>query len=687
MESKLSPEDEARLREAIASANIPTLLMVLVQLTGELRWLEDPYRPTRTRGLEDNDTAGLPEPLQKEIKEAAAEAIIAWRNGEPPAIPAPSQELLVDMMTVCMGETVPYEYAPMIAQELGVGHERTWVADGAGDEFVRVDDHGRPVTQYGSGTSEPGLDPESRKHRPKLPDMAPPPPGFEALIIGAGVSGLCAAVHFEENGIPYKILEKHDTVGGVWLENRYPGAGVDTPSHLYSFSFAPNDWTRYFAGQKEIQAYLERVADEFGIRQNIRFQREVVSATYDDDIQGWLVKAMKPDGTEETHRANVLISAVGAFNKPKLPNVRGLGTFEGPSVHTARWPEDLDLSGKRVAVIGVGASAMQTVPAIADAVGSMVIFQRSPQWAVPFEKFQKPVPEPIRFLLREVPLYYAWYRLRLAWVYNDKLYPSLQKDPGWPHQDRSLNPINDGHRRFFTRHMVSELGERQDLLPKVLPDYPPFGKRMLLDNGWFRTLTRENVELVVEGVKEVRPTGVVSESGKEYDADVLIWATGFDVVHFLAPMEVTGRSGRTIEEVWSGDDARAYLGTAIPDFPNFFCLYGPNTQFGHGGSLITVMERQMHYVMSVLAEMFARDIGVVEVRKDVHDQYNKKVDEAHENMVWTHPGMDTYYRNSRGRVVVNNPFRMVDYWKMTQHVDLDHYITEPFHAGRVTTHA
>jgi 4-hydroxyacetophenone monooxygenase len=632
-----SAAQEARYREAVAVANVPTLLPLLVQLTGEMQWLDGPYRPTRSRGVDDNPTGGLPEPIQTEIRAAALEALLAWRAGAPMALPDPSDDLLVRMLSVSMGEPVPPEYGPMIAWELGL------------PRASRAD----PQTTIG------------------------PPDGFNVMIIGAGVSGIAAAIKLQAAGIPYTVVEKHETVGGTWWENRYPGCGVDTPSALYSFSFAPHDWSLYFALRDELHDYLERVATDFGVRPSIRFNTEVLEASYEEPEQAWTVRVRRGDGPVETLRASVVISAVGAFSRPKMPAIPGLDRFEGPCVHTARWPDGLEVTGRSVAVIGNGASAMQVVPAIADDAASVTAFQRSPQWAAPFDQFQTAVPEPVRFLAREVPLYRKWYRVRSGWTFNDRVHPALQKDPSWPHPERAVNEINDRHRQFLNRYIESQIGDRPDLLGAVVPDYPPFGKRILLDNGWYRSLTRDDVRLVTEPIQEVRGDRVVTQSGTEHEVDVLVCATGFDVVRFLAPIEIRGRSGRSLRETWDDDDARAYLGTAVPDFPNFFMLYGPNTQAGHGGSLIGATEAQLHYIMGLLQRMLTRGIGSVECRREVYDEYNKRVDEAHERMVWTHPGMSTYYRNSRGRVVVNTPFRIVDFWHMTRTPDLDDYVVEP----------
>jgi 4-hydroxyacetophenone monooxygenase len=628
-------DDDAReqLSQAVMVANIPTLLMVLVQMTGEMHWLQPPYRPSRGAGLGDNDTGGLPENIQDEIRAAALAAILACRDGKPVAIPDPSPELLVEMLSTAMGEPVPAEYGNFTASQLG--------------------------------------------HRPVSDEKIPVPEGFHVLVVGAGVSGICAAVNLKAAGIPFTVVEKNATVGGVWLENRYPGAGVDTPNHLYSYSFAMHDWPMFFALRNDLHGYLEQVAAQFELGPNIRLNTTASNAVYDEASQTWQVTLDSNNGTSDTVSANVLISATGIFNPAVKPKIDGLETFAGDAFHTSEWPDDVDLTGKRVAIIGNGATCMQIGPEIQDEVKSLTIFQRSPHWAAPFAQFRKPVPDSLRFMLREVPLYQAWYRVRLGWTFNDRIHSTLQRDPEWPHPERSLNATNDAHRAYFTQYVKSELGERDDLLDKVLPTYPPFGKRMLLDNGWYRMLRNERVTLVDDALTRIESDRLVTADGTEHEADVLILATGFDVLRFITSINITGRSGKTLRDAWEDDNAQAYLGTVVPDFPNFFTLYGPNLQPGHGGSLIFVIEMQMNFVMDILKKMSSEKLGVMECRSEVHDAYIKRVDDAHENMVWTHAGMTSYYRNARGRIVVNSPFRNVDYFDMTREAKLDEFVVEP----------
>jgi 4-hydroxyacetophenone monooxygenase len=640
-----TPAWTAELDTALESGNIPTLLMVLLHLTGDKRWLSERYQCTRIHGIDDNDSGGLPQDVQAEIRHAARDAILAWKGGKPAALHAPQTAQLVEMMKTSVGEEVPDSYGPMVAGWLG-------------------------------------LDPEfalDQKGHFRVPE------GFHVVVIGAGVAGICASIRLQGAGIPHTVIEKNGEVGGTWWENHYPGAGVDTPNHIYSYSFAKADWSRYFALRDEIQDYFVRVADDFKIRPNIRFNTKVESAIYNEAGMDWTVRISDADGKVDTLRANVVISAVGLLNVPKMPNIKGLDTFQGPCFHTARWPKGLDVTGKRVAVIGNGASSMQIVPAIAPIVSSLTVFQRSKQWAAPFERFQKKVPLPTRFLLREVPYYQEWYRQRLAWVFNDRIHASLQIDPTWPHPERAINRRNDKHREFFTDYIKAELGDRQDLLPHLLPDYPAFGKRMLMDNGWFRTMTRENVHLVNDAIQEVDGNAVITADGKRHEVDILVVATGFDAVNLLSSFQLVGRGGRSVRDAWDTEGAQAFMGVATPGFPNFFMLAGPNTALGHGGSVVALLETQVRYVMGLLKQvMNGNDWPFeIEVRKDVHDAYNQRVQDAHSRMIWSHRGMSNWYRNAKGRLVAPTPFRNDDYWHMARRTDLSDYeVRTPGNAAR-----
>lgn len=622
--------DHERLAEAVAVANVPVLCLLLVQLTGDERWLLEPYAPARSRGLDDNATGRLPETVQGEIRAAALAAIEAWLDGRPIALPQPSHEQLVRMLAVSMGEDVPEEYGPMLAQEIAVAAEP------------------EPV--------------------PTIPED----PGV--LVVGAGLSGLAMTRRLAEAGVTATVVEKNPTVGGTWLENRYPGAAVDTPSTLYSFSFAPHEWRHVFATRDELHGYLETLSEP--VRDQIEFGTTVEALTWVAAAQHWIVATVR-DGERRERAFRVVITAVGGLNRPKLPAIDGLDDFGGPVVHTAQWPDDLDLDGKRVGVIGNGASSMQIVPAIAEQVASLAVFQRSPQWAAPFDQYQQPIDEPLRWMTAHVPLYRIWSRLRAGWIFNDRVHSALQKDPEWEHPERAVSAQNDAHRRHFTRYLEEQLEGHPDLLEKALPTYPPFGKRILLDTGWYATLKRDDVELVTDRIDHVEDGAVVTEDGVRRELDVLVCATGFDAARYLAPMVVRGRSGRTLRDTWDDDDPRAYLGMTVPDFPNLFILYGPNTQAGHGGSLIGTAEVQVHHVLDFLAKLHAAGAAVAEVRPDVAERFGAEVDARHERMIWTHPGMDTYYRNSRGRVVVSTPFRVVDYWQLAREADLGDYELQP----------
>ncbi len=619
---------EARLRAALAEANIPSLLMALVHLTGDEKWLRPPYRPVRAKGLDDNDSGGLAPAHIAEVHEAALAAVADYRAGRlQPQQLTPDQ--VARMLSIALDEEVPAEYGPLLAEELGI-----------------------------------------RSRDVPVPEA---PPGFRVLIVGAGISGLCAAIKLKAAGVPFTIVEKNDTVGGTWWENTYPGCGVDTPAHLYCFSFDPNiEWTRYFAKRDEVFAYLERLADAYDVRKHIRFGTEVVRAEFDTDTLRWTIRSRTASGEVATETADVFVPAVGMVNRPLIPDLPGIETFGGPVMHTAQWDSSVDLRGKRVAVIGTGASAMQLVPSIAGEAGKVVVLQRSRQWAMPHPNYHRAVSDAVRTLMREVPFYAAWYRLRAFWNFSDRLHPQVQVDPQWPHQDRSINANNESHRRFLTRYITEQLDGRPDLIEACVPDYPPYAKRPLIDNGWYATLKRDDVELATSAAAEIRPGIVVTRDGREIEADVLVFATGFRALQFLWPMEIRGATGETLAETWGANDARAYLGISVPGFPNMFILNGPNTNAGHGGSAVVSTEFQVRYMMQAIGQLIEKR-GALDVRSDVFWKYNHELDEALARSIWAHPGTNNWYRNEAGRVVISSPWKYVDYWERTRQFRLDDY--------------
>lgn len=610
------------LEEGIRKANIPSLLMVLHQMTGEGKWLDQPYAPGRSPGLDDNDSGQLPEELQREIREAAAKAIREWLTGKPLALPRPDNSHLAAMLSVAMTEHVPEEYGDIVAA--GMSYD-----------------------------NDPGEAPAGTAEK-------------TAIVIGGGISGICAGIELQNLGIEYTLFEKNGDFGGTWFENRYPGCGVDTPSLTYTFSCRPNDWSMHFPLRDEIEGYLLETAQHFELYRRARFNTTVQEARWDEKACKWTVTVVDPEGTTEVHVADYVFSAVGILNIPKYPEIEGLEGFTGEVYHTSRWPEDADLAGKRVAVVGNGASGMQVVPAIADEVSQLTIFARSKQWAAPFPQFRKEVPDGVRYLMRVVPLYRAWLEQRLSWTFNDRVHGTLFRDPDFEHPDRAVNPINDGHRRAFTRYVEEQLAGYPDLIKAVLPDYPPFAKRMLLDNGWYRTLKKPHVQLISDRLGRVEGNCLEASSGETVEADVIILATGFQTTRVLGSYAVIGRQGKVLKEVWGEDDAAAYLGTLVPDFPNFFILLGPNVGSGHGGSMIRNIENQMHFAGEVVRAAVSEGAAAVEVRDSVYRDYKRSIDEAHEKLVWTHPGTENWYRNSKGRVVAITPWRNDAFWRMTR---------------------
>jgi len=627
-----SPRKPIDLASAIAEADIRCLLMVLVHMTGDERWLEPPYLPKRDIRLIPDPEAGVPREVQDEIRAAVVELFAG--GTATPVITDPDEEMLLKMMRACLGENVAPEYAPLMREEMGfVSREARWTA------------------------------------RPSDEKLA----AQHVLIVGAGVCAIALAVALGHLGIPYTIVEKNAELGGTWWINRYPGCGVDTPNHSYSYSFGSgNAWTRYFCQREELLDYLLKVADEYGIRKHLRVNTELTASRWDEDKRRW-ISTLKTTSGEEIFESTALVSAIGQLNDPSRARFKGEENFNGTILHSALWSDDVKLDGKHVAVIGTGATSMQLVPTIAGRVASVTVYQRSAQWARPVKGYADPITEGARWLLAHLPFYVQWYRFNMFWRYGDGLLPFLRKDPAWPHPERAVNKGNDRHRQELTDFILSELKDRPDLIAKCVPTYPPYGKRILLDNNWFKTLTLDNVELVTDAIDHFDQSGIVTADGTRRPADIIVVATGFKVTEMAARLNISGRDGKTLRQAWANDNPTAFLGLTVPDFPNFFCMLGPNSGPAHGGSVIFQSECQSRYISACLVNMIEHDVAAMDVRREVLDDYVRKVDTEHEAMIWTHPGMSTYYRNASGRVFSAMPWRFVDYWRMTHDPDMRQY--------------
>ena len=379
-------------------------------------------------------------------------------------------------------------------------------------------------------------------------------------------------------------------------------------------------------------------------------------------------------GREATGDANAVITAVGQLNRPSIPALAGLEEFAGAKFHTARWDHSVDLTGKNVVMIGTGASGMQVGPSIAPTVGHLTIFQRSAHWAVYNANYHRPVGAGKTAALKLIPFYAKWYRFQLLWASSDGLHPSLHVDPDWSTPDQSLNETNQKFRDTLIEYIRGQVNGDEALLAKVVPPYPPYGKRMLRDNYWYKMLTRDNVDLVTDPIERITPDGVVTKTGEFWPADVLVLATGFEAQRMLAPMHVEGRGGETIRDLWGDDNPRAYLGITVPAFPNLFMLYGPGTNLAHGGSAIYHSECQVRYIMQCLRELLETGARAMEVKQEPHDRFNEYLDATHAKMVWAHRGVGNWYKNKQGRVVTNSPFRLVDYRAMTEQLDRNDYM-------------
>jgi len=474
------------------------------------------------------------------------------------------------------------------------------------------------------------------------------------LIVGAGFAGLGMAIRLKQAGIDdFVVLEAATGVGGTWRDNHYPGCACDVQSHLYSFSFEPwPRWTRDFAPQKEILEYLEHCTDKYGVRPHIRFGARVNKGRFDERSGEW--ELTTTDG--RTFRARVVVSGTGPLSRPQLPDIPGLSSFEGKTFHSARWDDSFSLAGKRVAVIGTGASAIQIVPNIAPEVGKLFVYQRTAPWVMP--KPDGPIAAWKQALYERAPVFQKAARARIYWT-RELLALGFVVEP------RILKLAEGLGRRYLARSVADPA-----LRARLTPTYRMGCKRVLPTNEYLPALQRDNVELVTDGIAEVRPHGIVTKDGTERDVDAIVLATGFEAAEQVAPFEVHGRDGRELNEVWR-DGAEAYLGTTIAGFPNLFLLIGPNTGLGHS-SMIFMIESQVAYVLDAIRTMRARRLKLVDLRAEAQQRYNERIQKRLEGTVWSSGCMSWYLTRTGKNTTIWPGFTFEFRWK-TRHFDADAY--------------
>jgi 4-hydroxyacetophenone monooxygenase len=630
--------DLALLDEALAEAHLPALCAALVHLTGDESWIRPEWAPTYAPF--DRTDLGLSPETEADIRAKAKAAITAFLTGDGRLPPAPDAARIRKMMDFVAGAAIPEGYADFAMDELALA---------------------------GRSSKDPQFEPPQVKEAARR---------LKVLVIGAGMSGILAGIRLSQAGVPFEIIDKNPDVGGTWFENTYPGCRVDNSNHMYSYSFEPNHaWPQFFSPQPELLKYFRGVVAKYGLSKHIRFETLVETCVWDDAKDVWRVTLKGPNGRSEVVEASAVVSAVGQLNRPRYPDIEGRETFKGPSFHSAEWRHDVELAGKRVAVIGTGASAFQFVPEIAPKVGRLTVFMRNPPWAFPVAHYHEDVPEGFKWLLEHVPYYDKWYRFFLFWTTTEGFLPMVKSDPAW-NDAKAVSEVNAGLREMIAQYLAAQVADRPDLVDKVVPTYPIGGKRAVLDNGvWLGALKRENVDLVTDKIVRITETGVVTADGTEHEVDVLIYGTGFQASNFLSFYKVVGKGGRELHDVWAGD-ARAYLGITAPGFPNFFMIYGPNTNIVVNGSIIFFSECAVRYIVGCLRLLAETGAAAMEVKKEVHDAFNVKVDEANQGWAWGSPHVSSWYKNAFGRVSQNWPFGLIDYWRATLAPNPDDFVLQ-----------
>ncbi len=624
--------DTKAIKAMISSGDIGIMIVVLAQVTRDPKWVSAPFNEiARDYRLStyDGSEYHVPEESRRELLHAFTNLIESRQWEHELALTPMLDDCLLKLMGMAVGDEIGTAYLPKFKADLGLEPElKSTINADITHKELRI------------------------------------------AVIGAGLSGLNVADELLEAGIEnITLFERMESSGGVWLETVYPECGVDTVPHLYDWSRHPNtDWTRYDVKRDELLGYINHFSS-MKLDRMTRYNTEVTKLIFQND-NTWRLESVTKTGQMSVDFFDVVVSAVGTLNIPKYPTIEGLKEFEGEKFHSSRWPEGIDLTGLSVGLIGNGSSGAQVGPPISREARSLTVFQRSPAWIAPrATRGQGEIPQGKRHLLNLIPNYRILHRFIIEWQNGDRVFPALQIDERWDGNGLSVSRANGTMRDGLVAHLEDQLGSRKDLMEKLLPDYPPFAKRLVVDSGYIKMMTRPNVRLVTDPVAKFTPRGIQTENGENFELDVVVLATGFQNTTFLYPIEVRGATGMSIDEVFLDGDARAYLGIAMPGFPNLFSIQGPNSSAGFGGAATFVSECQANLIREILVSMAQTPLDRIEVDAEACEKYNQRVDQGLSKTVWSWEGVGSRYKNSAGRIVSNHAWTLNEFWLMTRHPD------------------